>query len=272
VTTLPDIDRQWKALADVAQDLARQAGALVTEMAASARRDPDTKSSTTDLVTAADRAAENHIVDGLLACRPDDAIEGEEGASRPGTSGVTWHIDPIDGTTNYVYDIPAFSVSIAAAVDDRMVAGVVYDPVNDVLYRAVSGQGASCNGEPVRCSANDELATALVATGFGYDRHRRRHQAELLVEILPRVRDIRRFGSAALDLCAVASGRVDAYFERGLNMWDLAAGWLIASEAGAVVGNLHGGPPDTRFLVAAPAALFDPLVGLLADLEADRGP
>ena len=257
---------------ELSRDMARAAGGLALDLARSARADPDTKSTPTDLVTMADRAAEDLIVDGIVAARPADAIEGEEGASRPGTSGVCWHIDPIDGTTNYVYAIPAFSVSVAAAVDDQVVAGAVFDPSLDRLYSAVLGGGATCDDQPLRCADRGDLATALVATGFGYDPARRRSQAEQLVQVLPRIRDIRRFGSAALDLCAVADGRVDAYFERGLNRWDLAAGALIAAEAGAIIGNLRGGPADECFAMAAGPTLHDPLRRLLLDVEADRGP
>ncbi|MEM7339116.1 MAG: inositol monophosphatase family protein [Actinomycetota bacterium] len=247
----------------LAIELAREAGALVTTLAAEARANPETKSSGSDLVTLADKQAEALIVDGLLTARPDDGIEGEEGASHAGSSGVVWHIDPIDGTTNYVYAIPAFSVSIAAAVDDQVVAGVVFDPVGDRLYRATIGGGAFCNDQPIACTALDATATALVATGFSYNAARRRHQAGVVGSIISEIRDIRRFGSAALDLCAVATGQVDAYYELGLNRWDLAAGALIAAEAGALVANLDGGPPDSSFVLAANPTLFDQLAPML---------
>ena len=259
----------WAELADLAGDVACDAGRMVMEMAQSARTSTSTKSSATDLVTAADTAAEKLIVRGVLSVRPDDGIEGEEGSTRPGSSGVVWHIDPIDGTTNYVYDLPAFTVSVAAAIDDVVVAGVVFDPSHDLLYRAVKGGGASCNGVPLQCSSLDQLSTALVATGFSYQAGRRRQQAEVLVGVLPRIRDIRRFGSAAFDLCAVAAGRVDAYYEQGLNRWDLAAGALLASEAGARVENLREGEPDKSFVLAAPPALFEVLRDLLVDQRAD---
>ena len=257
------------ALAELATDLALRAGQVVLDLATTARTDPATKSSATDLVTTADKAAERLIVDGLLNARADDGIQGEEGTSRSGTSGVTWHIDPIDGTTNYVYDLPAYSVSIAAERAGSVVAGVVYDPVHGLLYAAVQGKGATRNGSPIHCSDKDDQATALVATGFSYLPECRRHQAQVLVEVLPLVRDIRRFGSAALDLCAVATGQVDAYYELGLNQWDLAAGVLVAREAGAVVGNLRGGEPDSSFVLAATPALFADLRDLLVDLKAD---
>jgi len=246
-------------LVELAERLAREAGEIAVRMAADARLDPTTKSSGTDLVTAADEASERAITAGILAERPHDSVLGEEGTQRVGTSPVTWHIDPIDGTTNYVYGIAAYSVSIAAAVDDRIEAGAVFDPSTDELFRATRGGGATCNGSPLACRDHDELATALVATGFGYRPERRAEQGRIVAALLPTIRDIRRFGSAALDLCAVAAGRVDAYYERGLNRWDLAAGALIAAEAGATVGNLSGGVADEAFLLAAAPGLFDGL-------------
>ena len=256
-------------LTDLAERLARRAGVLATELAAEARVETSTKSSSTDLVTSADRASEELICAGILAERPDDGIVGEEGAMHHGTSTVTWHVDPIDGTTNYVYGIGAYSVSIAAAIDDRMVAGAVYDPTADELFRASLGAGATCNGHPLACRTPPELSTALVATGFGYRPELRRQQGEVVAALLPSIRDIRRFGSAALDLCAVAIGRVDAYYERGLNRWDLAAGALIAAEAGATLGNLRGGDADEGFLIAAAPPLFEALVRTLVELGAD---
>jgi myo-inositol-1(or 4)-monophosphatase len=257
-------------LTDLAERLSREAGSLVTAMAAEARIAPSTKSSGTDLVTEADRAAEELITAGILAARAGDSIVGEEGAAHSGHSPVVWHIDPIDGTTNYVYGIGAFSVSIAAAIDDRTVAGAVFDPTADELYRATLGEGATRNGERLSCGAPPDLGTALVATGFGYIAERRREQGRVVAELLPTIRDIRRFGSAALDLCSVAAGRVDAYYELGLNRWDLAAGALIASEAGARVGNLRGGPGDEGFVLAAAPPLFDELRSALVDLGADH--
>lgn len=252
-----------QTLLSLAVDLAQQAGRLVEELRDGAVRAGETKSSLTDHVTEADRAAERAIIAGILATRPDDAILGEETSARDGTSGVRWVIDPIDGTTNFVYGIPAYAVSIAVERDGQVVAGVVHDPVAPCTYTATRGGGAARDGRPIRCSTRTELATALIGTGFSYLAARRAQQARLLAELLPRVRDIRRFGAASLDLCAVASGRLDAYYEHGLQPWDLAAGWLIAHEAGAVVGDLRGGDPSSEHLVAAAPALFEPLVGLL---------
>jgi myo-inositol-1(or 4)-monophosphatase len=223
----------------------------------------DSKATTTDLVTDVDRAGEALVVELLLAERPDDGILGEEGTSIVGRSGIEWIIDPLDGTTNFVYGHPGFSVSIAAAVDGRLVVGVVADPVHDHRFSAWSGGGAWCNDMPVRCSSRTDLSLALVATGFAYDPAERARQAHVLTSVLPRVRDIRRMGGAAVDLCSVASGRVDAYYERGLQAWDLAAGTVIAREAGATVADLDGGPPSAECCIAAPPALFEPLVALL---------
>lgn len=194
----------------------------------------DTKSTHTDLVTEFDRWAEATLVDAIIAARPNDGVLGEEGASIEGGTGVVWLIDPIDGTTNFVYDLPGCSVSVAASLDGVMTAGAVHDLVRNERFRATLGGGATRDGESIQVSRRAELETALVATGFSYDADRRRAQAAALVEVLPRVRDIRRFGGAAIDLCALACGRVDAYFERGLSPWDSAAGGLIAAEAGAV--------------------------------------
>lgn len=261
-------DRQ--ELAELAGSVAREAGRRAQELAEEARQHPDTKSTATDVVTMADRAAEALIVDRLLAARPADGIEGEEGTSQPGTSGVVWHIDPIDGTTNYLYDLPAFAVSVAAAVDDVVVAGAVFDPSHHDLYQATLGGGATVNGQRLRSSQAADLATCLVATGFSYGADRRRHQAQVLVGLLPQVRDIRRFGAAALDLCLVAAGKVDAYYERGLNRWDLAAGTLVATEAGARAGDLRGGPAGPAFTLVSAPELFEPLAAILRDQGADQ--
>lgn len=194
-----------------------------------------TKSSRTDVVTEIDTWAEEQVVARIEAVRPGDGFLGEEGTNRPSSTGITWVIDPIDGTTNLLYDLPGYSVSIAAAVDGSSHAGAVYDPVRNELYSAALGEGATRNGEPISPTPATDLSTALVGTGFSYQAADRGPQARALEVILPTVRDIRRNGGAALDFCAVASGRLDAYFERGLSPWDSAAGSLIASEAGASV-------------------------------------
>lgn len=259
------------ALLAIAVDLARRAGALALEMH-SGLGDSDTKSSPTDVVTAADRAAEALLVEGIRSRRPGDGILGEEGAADDGTTGVRWVVDPIDGTVNYLYGLPQWGVSIGVEVDGQAVAGVVFDPSKDELFTAVRGGGSALNGRPLRCTAATELAQALVATGFGYDARRRAAQAAVLPQLLPAVRDIRRIGAGALDLCAVAAGRVDAYFELGLSPWDLCAGQLIATEAGARVGGLQGAPASGAMVIATAPGVFDALHDLLVSLDAGSDP
>ena len=207
-------------------------------------------------------------MDRLLTARPDDALIGEEGANHAGTSGIEWVVDPIDGTTNYLYRFPGFAVSIAARTEAGAVVGVVNDPLHREVFSARRGAGSWRNGERLAVSTQTRLDQALVATGFGYHPARRAHQADVLRAIVPRIRDIRRLGAASVDLCSVACGRVDAYFEKGLQPWDHAAGALVAAEAGARVGDLDGGPLRGDFCLAAPPALFEPLRELLADLGA----
>lgn len=212
-----------------------------------------TKSSTTDIATEFDRAAEAFVVEQIRTLRPDDAIVGEEGTSDPGTSGYSWFIDPIDGTTNYVYDQPAWSNSVAVSHDGGMVAGAVFVPPLGEMFTAAAGQGATLNDLPIGVSTETDLSLALVGTGFGYLPEQRTRQAERLVGLISQVRDIRRLGSAAFDLCLVACGRLDLYYELQLNSWDAAAGELIAREAGAITSDFSGGPARfDELLVAAP--------------------
>lgn len=250
----------------LAVDVAQQAGALLLDGVASVRTTVETKSTRTDMVTEMDRASERLVVGALREARPHDAILGEEGTSSSGTSGVRWVVDPLDGTTNYLYGFPAWAVSVAAEVDGRSVVGVVHDPVHGETFSAVRGQGAWCNGARLEVRGAPDLATALVGTGFSYDAVHRGEQAALLARVLPAVRDIRRAGAAALDLSWVALGRLDAFFERGLAPWDSAAGSLVASEAGAVVEQLA----DGTWVAAAPQ-LFEPLCALLAAADDLRG-
>jgi myo-inositol-1(or 4)-monophosphatase len=257
------MDCDGAALAELAAVAARRAGTLLLEGLSETRTTVQTKSSATDMVSEMDRAAEAAIRDELLGARPDDAVLGEEGGEAAGKSGVRWIVDPLDGTTNYLYRFPAWSVSVAAEVDGTVQAGVVYDAQRDELFRAIKGAGATLNGVALQVSGAATLATALVATGFGYAAARRRVQAAWVAHLLPCVRDIRRAGSAALDLSWVAAGRVDAYYEQGTHIWDYAAGALIAGEAGAWVGGFDGGPPSTDGLVAAPPHLAEPLRDLL---------
>ena len=250
-------------LLDVATNLAASAAALLMDGLTRHRVEVSTKSSPTDMVTEMDRASEAMIEVGLRAARPDDGIVGEEGADHEGSSGVRWLVDPIDGTTNYLYGFPGFAVSIGAEYRGEVVVGVVHDPLHRDVFQAAKGRGATRNGEAIRASTNHDLRTALVGTGFSYERERRLRQAEVLAQVLPQIRDIRRMGAAAVDLCSVACGRLDAFYERGLGPWDLAAGALIAREAGATVGDLAGGPASGEFTLAASSGLFEPLRALL---------
>ena len=268
MTGQPDLEE----LLDLALGAAHEAGRLVRK-----RREEvgtmgvaATKSSPTDVVTESDTAAERLLRERLLGARPRDAFLGEEGSADQGTSGVRWVVDPIDGTVNYLYGIPAYAVSVAAALGGETVVGVVHNPVSRETWTATRGGGAWLDGRRLRVSGCDRLDRALVATGFGYESGRRAHQADVLREVLPRVRDIRRAGAASLDLCALASARVDGYYERGLKPWDLAAGGLVAREAGAVVGGLAGAPAGEDLVLAAGPALFGPLHDLLVPLGADR--
>jgi myo-inositol-1(or 4)-monophosphatase len=251
------------ALVALAAELARRAGALLVDGLLQHRSEIATKSSATDMVTEIDRASERQIVDGILAARPHDGVIGEEGTDRPGTSGVRWIVDPLDGTTNYLYRHPGFAVSIAVEMEGETVAGAVFDPLHDQLFTATLRGGAFLAGEPIAASAQTDLGATLVATGFGYDARTRAEQASLLVQVLPHVRDIRRMGAASVDLCSVACGRVDAYYERGLAPWDLAAGALIASEAGALVSGLRGEDLRTGSVLAASPGIAEPLARLL---------
>lgn len=256
----------------LATDLVRQAGALILAGRAGAADDVTTKSTPTDVVTAADRAAERMVVDALHAARPDDGVLGEEGGETQGSSRVRWLLDPIDGTVNYLYGLPAYAVSLAAEVAGVMTVGAVYNPAIDELWTAVRGEGAWLDDRRLKGSAVTSLDQALVATGFGYGATRRKSQAAVVAALLPEIRDIRRFGAASLDLCAAAAGRVDAYFERGLEAWDLAAGGLIASEAGLRVTGLSGAPAGRAMVLAAPPVLHAALHDRLVALAADAGP
>jgi myo-inositol-1(or 4)-monophosphatase len=279
-----------ESLLDLASEVAVAAGRLL--IGSGGRPEVvATKSSPTDVVTEADQAAEA-LIRGLIGeKRPGDRILGEEGGEtgpggtggQGGRSDVRWIVDPLDGTVNYLYGLPDWAVSVAAEVDGTVVAGAVFVPRRDELYSARLGHGAWLSsgaldwrgedtGSPVRLACNRDvpLAQALVATGFGYAAGRRQVQGDVLRAVLPRVRDIRRGGSAAVDLCSVASGTVDAYYERGVNLWDIAAGGLIAAEAGAQVTGLHGRPPSPSMTLAAPPPLLGDLHDLLASTDPER--
>ena len=255
----------------LATDLAREAGALALSMRTGIGV-LETKSSPTDVVTAADKAVESLLVSALSAARPEDGLLGEEGAGSTGTSGYRWVIDPIDGTVNYLYGIPQWAVSIGFEDSSGSLVGVVYDPSKDELWQAVRGGGAVLNGTTLQCSAVSSLDAALVGTGFGYDARVRAFQSRLLPTLLPAVRDIRRLGAGSLDLCSVAAGRLDAYFEKGLSPWDLSAGSLVASESGAVVSGLRGEPASAALVVAAGPGVHGALVSLLETGDADADP
>ena len=251
-------------LRSIAAAATTKAGELLLGGLHQARTAIDTKSSVTDMVTEMDRAAEALILDHILRVRPDDGVLGEEGSHSSGTSGVRWIIDPLDGTTNYLYGYPSFCVSVAAEVDGEVGVGVVHDPSRHETFSAVRGGGSFLNETRLTVAGPPSLATALVATGFSYVAARRAWQAAVLTHVLPAARDIRRSGSAALDLCWVAAGRVDAFYEWGLQPWDVGGGGLVASEAGAVVQTLDGGPSMTDITLAGPAQLIAPLRELLA--------
>jgi myo-inositol-1(or 4)-monophosphatase len=231
------------------------------------------KSTPTDMVTEMDTASERLIRAVIAGHRPDDVVVGEEGGrlgdehadgdDADDAERITWWVDPIDGTTNYVYDHPGYNVSIAAARGGTTLVGVVADPTHGRTYSAAAGRGAFCNGRRLRLGDAAPLDRALVATGFAYDPARRARQGAVLARVVPQVRDIRRMGAAALDLCSVAAGRVDAYYEVGLARWDLAAGALVASEAGARLGSIGGGPLQPASVLAAHPERFDELSELL---------
>lgn len=294
-SSVPEQPALYQDLLNIALTAARAAVELIHDNRPSELH-VETKSSATDHVTEMDLASERLIRATILGSRPDDIIIGEENESiedpekygtgtqflRLPASGdgaavtATWYVDPIDGTTNYVYDHPGYNVSIAAEVSGQVVAAVVADPTHRRTYSATLGGGAFCNEQRLSLPLADATSTsgpavigqALIATGFGYSAERRGRQGRVVAELLPQIRDIRRMGAAALDLCSVASGRVDAYFEVGLSIWDLAAGQLIATEAGARVGPIDGGPALPGSVLACRADLFDPLQVLLSSLGA----
>jgi myo-inositol-1(or 4)-monophosphatase len=251
------------ALIELAEEIARAAGAQLRAAFETELR-IETKSSPTDLVSEADVAAETLIRDRLLAARPDDGMLGEEGSDTRGSSGLRWIVDPLDGTTNFLFGIPQWGVSIAVEDEQGMLAGVVYDPMRDELWAARRGEPPTLDGRPFDGREHaSELAQALVATGYGYEADVRAAQAETSGRVLPLVRDIRRMGSAAIDLAWTAAGRYDAYFERGIKTWDFAAGALICESAGLEVRHLNPVPPMDAGILVAPPALADALAALI---------
>lgn len=261
------------ALLEVAAALAAEAGAVVNARQRDARV-AETKTSDVDIVTQIDVEAERLIRDRLADLRPEDGILGEEGDDVTGSSGVTWVVDPIDGTVNYLYGIPHFSVSVAAVTGRpdpshwRIEAGAVLDATG-VLWTAARGEGSWRAGTSLRRHGGPSLAGSLVATGFQYTAERRAQQGQVVARLLPRIRDIRRLGSASMDLCHVAAGMVDGYYEHGLKPWDFAAAALIATESGVRVAGIDGGAPDGRLLVAAVPGTWEALRDALVDAGAD---
>lgn len=269
MSLIPDDELLHTELHDLACRVAREAAAMVLDRHGEVHK-VETKASDIDLVTEIDRASERMIVDRLVAARPDDGILGEEGTGIASTSGVEWVVDPIDGTTSFFYGLPGFSVSIAARVHGEVVAGAVAAPAIATEYSALAGSGAFMNGTAISCRDTGELGKALVATGFAPDHERRARQGQLFASIIPRIRDIRRMGSAALDLCAVAAGQVDAFYEVGLSQWDYAAGALIAHEAGAVTIVEPDRSTQRAFVAAASPGIATELFALIRGLGADQ--
>lgn len=248
----------------LAREVAREAAALARRLHHDGVEVARTKSSPVDVVTEADQRVEALIRDRLRTARPDDALVGEEGDDDPGSSGLRWIVDPIDGTVNFLYGLPHWAVSIAVADHDGTLAGVVRSPGLDTEYAAARGIGAWCNDERLHCGDPTDLARALVATGFGYDARLRAHQGEAVARMLPRVRDARRLGSCALDICAVAAGAADAYVEEGAHIWDHAAASLVARESGA---RFELWPTDrgNDLIVCAPPTLWSAFAALVEE-------
>ncbi|AEY92225.1 MULTISPECIES: inositol monophosphatase family protein [Streptomyces] len=266
-------DALHRDLLELAQEAARRAGELLRDGRPADLAVAKTKSSPIDVVTEMDIAAEKLITDLISGQRPDDGFLGEEGASVEGTSGIRWVIDPLDGTVNYLYGLPTWAVSIAAEQDGETVVGVVAAPMRGETYHAVRGGGAWATGawqgeRALACRPAPPLDQALVSTGFNYVTEVRARQAEIAARLIPVLRDIRRGGSAAVDLCDVACGRLDGYYERGLHAWDFAAGDLIAREAGALTGGRPGERPSRGLTVAGSPGVFEPLQRLLEDFGA----
>ncbi|WP_411698251.1 inositol monophosphatase family protein [Conyzicola sp.] len=261
-------------LLSLARDIAITAGGLARRRRVEGVEVADHKSSPVDVVTLADRETETLIRSMLADARPNDGFLGEEGGAATGTSGLTWVVDPIDGTVNYLYGIPHWAVSVAVVEGDpdpltwRALAGCVTNPMTGEVYTATEGGGAFSGNQQLFVTEPASVAQSLIGTGFGYEAAVRAKQGAVVAGLLPLVRDIRRFGTASLDLCAVATGRLNGYFERGLKPWDHAAAALVAREAGAVVTGAAGAPPSADFILAAPAELASALEGILAKLDA----
>jgi myo-inositol-1(or 4)-monophosphatase len=255
---------------ELAEHLARATGRLLVERFEGPRPEVRSKSTPTDPVTEIDEEAERLIRDELAARRPGDGLLGEEGGdqSPPGgaaPTGVRWIVDPLDGTVNFLFGLPQWCVSVACEDAEGLLAGVIHDPLRPETFTATRGGRAARDGEAVRASEQDELARALVVTGFGYDADVRAGQAEVAARLLPRVRDLRRLGSAALDLAWLACGRYDAYYERGVKVWDIAAGALICRRAGLEIHHLPVADGLPAGLLVAPPGLVEPLRAIVEE-------
>jgi myo-inositol-1(or 4)-monophosphatase len=260
-------------LLELALGAARDAGSLLLERFGGPVGGVESKSSATDMVSDADRAAERLVLDRISAARPDDGVVAEESGSAAGSSGLVWVVDPLDGTTNYLFSYPVWAVSIACEDADGGVVAVVHDPCRGETFAAIRGRGATLNGQPVRTRSPRGLDRALVGTGFSYRPADRAFQATVLTHVLGEVRDIRRGGSAALDLAWVACGRLDGFYEWGIKHWDRAAGMLLVSEAGGKAAVFDPGDGLAPCVVAAAVDLYDPLRGLVtAAVTASRRP
>jgi myo-inositol-1(or 4)-monophosphatase len=258
-------------LLELALGAARDAGELLLERFGGPASGVESKSSTTDMVSDADRAAERLLLDRITSARPDDGVLGEEGANVEGTSGLMWVVDPLDGTTNYLFGYPVWSVSVACEDADGGVIAVVHDPTREETFAAARGAGTTLNGRPVRARAPRGLDRALIGTGFAYDPDDRGLQARVLTHLLPRVRDVRRGGSAALDLAWVACGRLDGFYEWGIKHWDRAAGMLLVTEAGGRASVFDPGGGLEPCVVAAAAGQQELLCELvIAAIEQAR--
>jgi myo-inositol-1(or 4)-monophosphatase len=277
--TTPEAD--LGSLLALAVDAAHRGGRLIRDERPDDLTASATKSSPTDVVTAMDTACEQLLREHLLGARADDGFVGEEGVDVRGTSGVSWVVDPIDGTVNYLYGIGQYAVCVAAVAGDphdpsghEVLVGCVHNPTSGETWTSARAQGATLTDAAGRVRSlavrdGADLGQVLLGTGFGYEAHRRRHQARVVAHLLPVVRDIRRMGSAALDLCALASGRLDAYLERGLKPWDLAAAGLVAREAGALVTGLGRAAAGEDLVVAAAPTIHALLQRELGPLRPD---
>lgn len=251
------------SLVELATTIAHEVGAVALAGRKHGLTDVSTKSTSTDMVTEYDKLTEASIITALRATRPDDSIVGEEGGGHTGTSGITWFVDPIDGTTNFLYDLPTWTVSLGAHDANGELAAVVFCPPLNETYTATRGGGAYLNGTRIYCNEVTDIAQCLIATGFNYSPDNRLVQAARIPKIIAEIRDIRRLGSASLDLCFVAVGRYDAYYEEHLFPWDLAAGTLIAKESGCTIGSIDGGDILPSAILASPAAVFTQIQNLI---------